>query len=542
MTENKTNKQTNNQDFEVVVNSKLDDDTVLITSQELTQQWLSQAMNKFANNYKQYSTYLKEGALGSTQITNDELDTLAQNPQSNLEKVIRINNIARYYINKDDLIGKVYETIESNVNTEYKLSYRDFSSNRNKQKQIEKVKDLIDSFNEQINLEALISKIVPMTYAEGNYPMYLKKSNNRGYVVDYYPLGVIEVSDYELNGEPYLVFNVKELKSRLQKIYKKNKNGKSLFFDNMDDEVKSNYPEEVFIAYKNNENYCKLNIENSSILRINNMNRKYGVTPIFRTFRPASMLETFESTDKINAKSKGKKIIWQKLRKELLGGDGNNKAFEEMSYAHDAFMAAWKNDIVIYTSPAWVEEILYVEPKIENTNIDSINYYRDKITTQLGISFLNPNSKGSFSSAQISIKELMKTINKITEQLEKVLKKWYKIVLRDNGFDELLCPQIKIIDSELLETELKLKLVEILYSKLNCSFETAYNILGVDYEDEKIKRIKENDENADDIFRPRQTNYTFTDTNDNGRPQDENSKDPNKQQDDIDRRKAKEDI
>jgi hypothetical protein len=373
--------------------------------------------------------------------------------------------------------------------------------------------------------------------------MYLRRNNKDNYVVDYYPLGVVEVSDYEIDGEPYLLLNVRELENRLRKINKKNKNGTPLFFKNIDEEIKNNYPPEIYAAYKSKEQYAKLNIENSGILRINNMNRKYGVTPIFRTFRPASMLETFEATDKINAKSKGKKIIFQKLRKELLGTEGDTRDFEAMAYAHEAFMEAWRNDVVIYTSPAWVEDILYVEPKTENININNINYYRSKIMTDLGISFLNSENKSAYASAKISIDELMKMINKITEQLQDVLKKWYKIILQENDIPLIYCPDVQVVDSELLSTELKLQLVEVLYSKLNCSLETAYNMLGVRFEDEKQKRKQENTDKLDEIFKPRLTAYTNSGSNSDdpgGRPPGNN--DPDTQQNDIDRRKAKEGV
>jgi len=500
------------EDFEVKLNpkftSQLDDNTDLITTNELSKKWLENSMYKFNNNYNQYSAVLKESSIGSTLIEDKELATLAINPQSDLNKIKRINDIARYYINRDDLIGKVYETIESNVNTEIKLSYKDVADNKSKQKILDKAKTLINDFNEQINIKGLLRKCVPLTYSEGNYPLYLRK-NNGNYTIDSYPLGVVEVSDYEIAGEPYLLLNVTELVSRLQKVNKKTKKGKALFFDNIDEEIKNNYPIEVYQAYKDKEQYVKLDIKNSGILRINNMNRKYGITPIFRTFKPASILDTFEQTDKINAKSKGKKIIFQKLRKELMGSEGeNNAAFEELSYAHTNFMSAWKQDIVVITQPPFVESIEYVEPKVESIDINNIYYYRSKILSNLGISFLDNSNKNSFTSAQISVKELMKMINKITEQLEEVIKKWYRNILIDNGIDLMYCPSISVIDSEMLDIQIKLQLVEILHSKLNCSLETSLSLVGIDIEDEKQRRIKENNESLDQVFFARSTSYT----------------------------------
>ena len=536
----------NNEDFGVTLGTNINNDTVLLTSADITKEWLESAVQKYDSGNKQYSSYLNDAGMGSAILSDDEIDRLSVNPQSNLKSIQTINFTARYYINKEDLIGKVYETIESNINTDFQLAFRDFDGNKARTKKVEKTKEIIENFNKQINIKQLVRKSIPLTYSEGNYPMYLKKKGD-SYIVDYYPLGVVEVSDYEYNGEPYLLINIKELEDRLKKVNHKNKDGTSLFFTDISEEIKNNYPKEVYDAHIKKEKYAKLDINHSGILRINNMNRKYGVTPIFRTFKPAMMLDVFEKSDKVNAQSKGKKIIFQKLRKETLGQNLDQKGFEQMAYSHDSFLQAWKNKIVIYTGAGWVEDIQYIEPRVENTNIENINYYRNKIMTNLGIGFLNSENKSAFASAQISIKELMKTINKISEQLEDVLRKWYLVVLADNGIQPEFCPDIKIIDSEMLETELKIKLADVLFNKFGMSFKTTYEMLGLDFENEKILRRIENEETVDEsIFYPRQTAYTWSAKgkedydNEGGRPQ--GDKNPDKQQEDIDRRKAKEDI
>lgn len=507
------------EDFQVTIASKPDEDTIVLTSTEMAKKWFEQAMYNFNNNYHQYSVYLNESGLGSTIITNEMIDILADNAQSNLSNIMQINNIVRYYINKDDLIGKVYEAIETNINTEYKLSYKDYTKNRNKQKELERTKGIIEDFNKQINLKSLIRKSIPMTYIEGTYPMYLRKKKDTGYIVDYYPLKVIEVSDYEFDGEPYLLCNINELTSRLNKVYKKNRKGSPLFFDTVEQDVLNNYPKEIYDAYKSKNQYSKLDIKYSGVLRVNNLNRKYGLTPIFKALKSAIMLETFEKTDRINSKAKGKKIIFQQLRKETMGKDFDKQGLEEMSYAHDSFMGAWKNETVVYTGAPFVEDLKYIEPKTENINIDSVNHYRSKMMTALGIGFLNQDSKQTFTVANISVDQLMRTINKISEQLEDLLEKWYKIVLQDNGINLEYCPTIKIIDAEVMSMDIKMQLVELLYSKLNCSFETAYSIAGIDIKDEYQKRKSENEDKYDEVFTARQSMYTSS-GNDNktGRP------------------------
>ena len=72
----------------------------------------------------------------------------------------------------------------------------------------------------------------------------------------------------------------------------------------------------------------------------------------------------------------------------------------------------------------------------------------------------------------------------------------------------MYCPDVKVIDSEMLEMDIKLELATFLYSTLNCSLETAYNTVGYDLKDEKIKREKENENLLEDVFSPRLTNFT----------------------------------
>lgn len=505
------NKQNEEQDFEVIISTKVDDDTVIITSTEkLSQKWLSSAMNTYDSSNQKYSAYLSDGKSPSDKITPEYLDELAENAQNDINKIKVINSIIRKQINKNDIVGKTVESIETNINTEIKLSYDAETTGRNKSKQLTNVKNFINSFNEEIKIKKLIRNAITTPYCEGTYISYLRHKGNGGYVVDYYPLGICEISDYDINGEPVVLFNIQELRSRLQKIYKKNRKNAPLFFKNIDEEVKANYPDEVYKAFVGKEQYAKLDIKYTGVIRIGNINRKYGLSPVFRSLESLSMLETFDNADRVNSKAKAKKIIHQKLRKEVLGTDFSKKGFEEMAYAHNNFMSAWKQPTVVVTSPATVESITYVEPTIELTDTNTVNNYRSRVLSTLGIGFLMDSNSQSVSTANISVTQLMRTINKISEQLEDILRKWYRQALQDNNLPVEYCPTIQVIDSEQLEFELKKDLAELLFCKFNTSYETAFNILGLSIEDEKQKRIKENEENLQDIFFARETAYTIS--------------------------------
>ena len=519
------------EDYEVIIRSKTSDGTEVVTSADaITDKWLVNAVAGYDATNQKYSAYLKDGTSSSDKLTPEYIDELAENTQSDLKKLQIINSIVRKEINKDGIIGKTVECVTANINTETKVSYDNEITGRNKTKQLQQVKDFIGTFNKTINTKRLIRNSIPTTFVEGNYICYLRHEDNK-YKVDYYPLGVCEISDYDVNGDPVVLFNIKELRTRLQKIYRKNKKNKALFFKNMEDEVKANYPQEVYDAFVAKEDYAKLDVKYTGVIRINNLNRKYGLTPIFRAFKDMLMLDTFDNADRVNSKAKAKKIIHQKLRKEVMGTELNKKGFEDMAYAHDNFMAAFKQSTVVVTTPPTVESITYVEPKIELTAIDTVNNYRSRVLAALGIGFLMDSGSQSVSTADISVTQLLRTINMISEQLEDILQKWYKQILIDNHLPVEYCPTIKVIDSEALDFEMRKDLASTLYTIFNGSMSTSLELLGIDVNDEKEKRIKENDENYEEIFKCRQTAYTssgrgeITETNNKGgRPADSKNK------------------
>lgn len=500
-----------------VVVSKANDDTIIATttSEKAFQDLMNKAIVEYStynvqNKQHIYSRLLQDmNGIGDYALTEKEINELAVDTQDDINKVLKINRKIRYYINRDDLIGKVYEVIENNVNTEVKLNYRDVIK-KSKIKEKQKAEELIKNFNDTINLKGLLRKVIPLAYVEGNYIMYRRQVGD-SYVVDRFPLGVAEISPYEIDGEPVVLINIPELRGRLVSAGYKDKKGNSLFMRTIEEEIKASYPEEVYLAYKNKEKYAKLNPENVGVVRINNLNRQYGVSPIFRTFLPQTMLDVMSASDKNSAAAKGKKIIVQILRKEIMGENGESFDSGKWMFAHSELMKAWQNPVVVYTGLPWVEDIKYVESKVEQIPVDTINYYKNKVLTALGISFVSPENKNSYVVAQINIDELMKTINKIGEQIEAILGKWYKTLLRDNHIDISNCPTVQVMDSELLEFEIRLKLADMIFNKFGASFKTTYELLNIDYENEKQRREEENENKLDEtVFYARQTAYTFT--------------------------------
>lgn len=507
------------EDFSVTFASTLKTDgeeVTILTSEEIASNWLKSALNSFDPSNKQYSVNLNENTVDCS-YSMDELKQLAKNAQNDLVKILRINSIVRQEVNSDDIIGKVYEAVIANLNANIRLSFDNLPKNY-KKKVKQQAEDLINRFNYETNIEMILTNTIPTVYTEGNCIKYLRNKNGH-YVIDTYPLGVAIISDYSVNGIPYILIDIKELTSRLQKTTIKGKKNKPLFFDNMTEEIKNNYPQEVYQAFINKERYAKLDIQRSGVNRFGNMNRKYGLTPVFKALKPNLMLDTFDKADQLNTKAKAKKIIHQVLRKELMGPEGTRKGLEEMAYSHSNLMQAFKNPTVLYTSAPFVEKVVYVEPKVENTSIESVNLYRTRVTSALGISFLNTDGNQTVSTATISIEQLMRTINKIAQQEEMILKRWYALVIKEHNIPLEYCPTPHILDTELLEFEMRKSLSELLYSKLNCSFETAYSLVGIDVRDEYARRKQEKEMGYDDIFSVHPTSYNSSgDEANNGRP------------------------
>lgn len=505
-------------DDEIVIEgiqSELDDNTKIITMSQRGNRLLEQAMYDLENKNHIYKQILDDKS-NAEKLSESQINDLANNPQSDLNKILKINNIARSYINKDDLVGKVYDTIENNVNTKMKFNFPENLNTNDKttyevKKQIE---NCLISFNEKINIKKLLRDIIPITYSEGNYIMYLRKTGKGekcNYYVDHYPLQVAKISELEVDGDPLVLIDINDLRSRLKRSGLSPRKKRDEKMSEIDQQIKEFYPKEVYDAYINKSKIARLDLSYSGVVRINNLKREYGVTPIFRTFKPLSMLDVFDNSDKANASVKGKKIICQILRKELLGEKGNSQHFPEMAYSHENFKDSWNNGrdgVVLLSCPAYVEKVEFIETSTKETDIQTISFHRNKVLTALGISYISTDSKNSYTVAQINVEELMKTINKISEQVEEILKKWYRIVLKENGLPTELTPNVEIIDSELLEYELKLKLADVLFSKFGASYKTIYETIGLNYEDEKERRIAENEEKVEEIFSPRLTNYT----------------------------------
>lgn len=518
------NNENGTTDFTVQLQvSEADDGTIVMTAAEqiderMTQQ-LYAALQKYDYN-KQMSGVGFSQSTSNDELTVDVVETLANGINTTLGNVLSANRFVRRYIHIDDVMSATYNTVRNNINTDYRLVYSqaDGRGKKSTTAKLVKVKEAIEQFNRSVRLRSIITDSILMALTDGNCVFYLRTDGGNA-VIDIYPLGVADITDYTVNGDPVAQINLSEFKTRLKKTYAKTKKGKALFFENVAKEIQASFPEEVVTAYQDGDNYAKLNVRNTGVLRINNLGYKYGASHFFGALRPTAILESIEEADIINNKAKAKKIIHQKLRKEVMGpnSDYNRKGMEFTAYAHEALMSAWQNKTVVYTSIPAVESITYVEPSVEGAPTDKIALYRNEKMTALGITFLDPELN-SMSSANLSVKQLMKTVDRISAQLSDILHRFYEVWLEEQGLDASLAPDIYVMDSEQMALDVKKDLAEFFFSKLNLSYETTLQFFGMDVDDEVAKRKLENEGNLQDVFTPRASQYTASGTTSPGRP------------------------
>ena len=479
----------------------------------------------------------------------ERLSYLSENAQNNLDKILELNSIIEYYINTDDLIGRVIETVENNTNKSYTI--------KKKTNTTDTMMASIKNFCEQIDIGYVVGEVTSNTFSKGTTIMYLMGDVQKGWHLSFYPLGVCEITPIEQDHEPLVVMNVSKLVSGIQRGLNKYFMGEKyqgMIENKISSMIKENYPPEVYEAYKNQEQYALLDNERCSVVRVNKSDGLMGLSPIVKGLKAEIMLETIDAVDRKNLIDRAKKIYFQKMRKECLDKDNNKigNLPNITGFLQQQLMFAMQQEDVIYTAPPYAESLEILEPKVELTPSEKIMEYRNRLLSALGISFISAEDGSSYTVTNLNYSELLKSINKISKQLEPIFNKYFKLLCFEKGYKLDKCPTMEIESTELISMESKVALINTYYTTLGLSRETTFKVLGIDIDIETQRRKQENDKGLNDIFEPYQTSYNVngqeigkdndstkqetTDKNSNGSTK---SKDEEKRQKDMERNKEK---
>ena len=530
------------------------DDVVVVTSsdasgdEKLVQNRIEQAVRAYFAGNERYASVFEPDTSTST-VTLNRIDELAKNPQNDIQKTREIANIIDTYIIKNYLIGLVDTVIRSNLNTNYKVSYNQVPSEkgRNNKKKLENAKKIVEDMLDKIDVKKLIRMAIPATFNHGNYFFYMDyNKNGEKYVIHIFPLTVGRIAPYRIDGEPVLMIDMNELKNRLEHNLPKRKGGKAYFFQKYEEEITKAYPAEIVEAFRHGDQYAILDYRRAGVMRAGedaDGASLYGISQMFRAIRDVIILDKFANVDDSASNVKAKNILVQILRKDILGPGGDRKGMNEIAFAHGELCRAVKNKICVYTASPAVEDVRWIEPKSSLIDKENVTLYENRVLTTLGIGFLSSGSIGSTISANISLKQLMRQINYISQQLEHILEKFAQVALDEHGIDAEYTPRITVIDSEQLEADMRIDLAKMLYADLGLSRRTVLETLGLDIVDETERRQSENEQDLNSVFFPYMTAYTNNgeniDDDANGRPADKQSKNENKQVNDKARNEVK---
>ena len=205
---------------------------------------------------KNYYDLVAKESLYSQRFSKVDLEMLSklcENAQNDLNKILQLNGIVDYYINTDDLIGRVVETVENNVNKSYSI--------KKKTNTTDTMMETIKKFCEQVDIEYIIQKNAITTFSEGTTIMYLMGNPKDGWHISFYPLGICEITDIEIDHEPIVVMNVTKLRTRIQKSLSKyftTTKMKEKMEKTIEAQIEKYYPPEVYEGYLAQEHYVPL--------------------------------------------------------------------------------------------------------------------------------------------------------------------------------------------------------------------------------------------------------------------------------------------
>ena len=149
--------------------------------------------------------------------------------------------------------------------------------------------------------------------------------------------------------------------------------------------------------------------------------------------------------------------------------------------------AALQTQSCLYTAAPCVEDLSYVTPKSTETDYKALyEMYTGDLLRALGLPFLDSGSTTSVAKTNVSL--LLRMINSIALDLNRIIEHFYEALLEDNGYDLDLCPTFRIDDAESNDLNVRLELATFLYNTLGCSYETAYGMVGIDVKSEAALR------------------------------------------------------
>lgn len=410
-------------------------------------------------------------------LKNFSLDKILKDKQNN---IYQIYELMSYYVEDDPVFGSAIK----NVLTPFSVSdwYLQGGS--------EEAKEQYEIYFNEIGLDDLLYGLFYDLYLYGNVFLYDREDG----FIEILPPHRIEISDIKINNEPILAYRVPETERRRRGQVTEQ------FLKTLETKYKDAYPPEILEGIKKREKVIQLNPERAyAIQSPKSIWEKYAMpmgTSILRTFSKKNLIGEAENAS-MNFRMKS--FLHVKVGDENVRSKPNTEELTNMGFVFKDAINGFPLAITAWNVDAnWVriqDDFLARDKRYSEVN--------SEILAACGLASIvvTGDSDGtSFAAAQINTsmaeKRIQQNQKKITNFLHKIMRKRAE----EWGIDEESVPKFVFQKVSLRDNKDAMEEIQALFKLGLVGYQTSLEALGYDYEQEKKRKIVENEENAQDIF------------------------------------------
>ena len=429
-----------------------------------------------------YSTHFSENFNVDGSPEGTELEDIFNNPQNNIESIVAYS---KYCYRKHGIIMRVVNIIRDFGATGLRLSYPTKAP---------KVKEVIENFNKQIDMEQLVKDIIFELALTGNAVCY----DRDGVRVDIYPIDMIKVVPLIKNNKQVVAYKMGTDEFSYDD-----------FGEKVNKAIEGAYPPEIIEAKKRGDMYAILNEENAYFTKINaSQYEPYGISVILPAFEDLSHKSLLKEAEKATAND----IINKTLHVQI--GDKDNKPNKTLLQEYNNLFLG-KSGSIVATTPYYVE-IKWIEPKTDVFGEDKFVEIDTDILNTLGVSLtlIRGEGGGNYAEGMLNFTGLVRTIEGIRHHIPCIIEDLYAKELERNGMKAQHAPTVQF-DDVVIDKATKTDLLLQLFQNAGLPYQALYEGCDMNYDYIKLLREDENENNIDETFKlhsmPFQGNQSSTD-------------------------------
>lgn len=430
------------------------------------------------------------------------LDRILKDKQRN---IYQIYELMSYYVEDDPVFGSAIK----NVLTPFSVS------NWYLQGGSEEAKEDYERYFEDIGLDEFLYGLFYDLYLYGNVFLYDREDG----FIEILPPHRIEITDIKINNEPVIAYRIPEMENRRRgQVTEK-------FLKTLEIKYKNGYPPEILEGIKRKEKVVQLDPERTyAIQSPKSLWEKYAMpmgTSILKTFSKKNLIGEAENAS-MNFGMKS--FLHVKVGDEKIRSKPNEDELRNMGFVFRDAINGFPLAITAWNVDAdWVriqDDFLARDKRYSDVN--------SEILAACGLASIvvTGESDGtSFAAAQINTSMAEK---RIEQNQKKVINFLHKIMQRraeEWGLSEEDVPKFVFQKVSLRDNKDAMEEIMSLFKLGLVGYQTSLEALGYDFEQEKQRKVVENEEDAQSIFTipPSFDTQSGKDDGQGGRPEKDDS-------------------